>query len=80
MAQLRLTEGGARLATFANSKWIHFRVQMGHVHIGKDQQEVQSDEGLSIYPSDGLVSINWDRGELWAAGGESETVLEIILP
>lgn len=78
--KIRLSEGGRLLATISPAAYVHLRVNEGHLHIGKTQQEVQSQEGLSIYPSDGLVSILWDRGQLWAAGGEVDSQIEIILP
>jgi hypothetical protein len=78
--KIRLDEGGRLLGTISPASYIHLRVNEGHVHIGKNQQEVQSQEGISIYPSDGFLSIFWDRGPLWVAGGERDSQLEIILP
>jgi hypothetical protein len=77
---LTLNPDARQLATFEQPTWIHLRVSAGTVQLGESQQDVAGGDGLTVTAADGIVSLNWNRGQLWAAGDATPAVVRIIIP
>lgn len=75
-----LKDSPRHLATIHVRTWIHLRVISGNVRIARENQELLGGAGLPVLTSDGIVSLNWQTGSIWAQGSGGDAELEIVLP
>lgn len=61
------------------TRHIHIRAINGDLLISRDQQTLLDGGGLPVAVTDGIVSLQWDAGEIWAMGAPNATV-EVIVP
>lgn len=67
------------LATIlVNDPFFTVRVLSGHINLGASQQEVQNEDGLSVFPPDGVLNLRWPLGQLWVSGHDA--TMQVILP
>ncbi len=70
-----------KVATLPRCANVHFRVLTGDALVAQTSQELIDGGGLPIAITDGIVSLEWQQGELWlSAGGSADCVLEVIVP
>lgn len=80
--RLTVSDSPRHVATLSTREWIHLRVLSGDVLLARENQTLLAGNGLPVAVSDGLVSLNWQAGNLWiqSPAGSGNAVLEVVLP
>lgn len=80
--RLTVSDSPRHVAKLSTREWIHLRVISGNVLLARENQSLVAGDGLPVGVSDGLVSLNWQAGDLWiqSPSGSGSAVLEVVLP
>lgn len=75
--RINLASNGARVIG-SGRPWITLRVIAGSVRLARAQTDLERGEGLPVAVADGIVSLAWMGGEVWAVADTAPADLEII--
>lgn len=78
--RISVTDTPRNVARIPERRNLHLRVISGNALLSRDGQTLLTGGGLPIGTADGIVTLEWDAGELWISGSGGTSVLEVILP
>lgn len=78
--RINLVSSPRKIATLRRPAWLHLRAISGTALLAPDQQTLTDGGGLPVSVGDGIVSLNWENGDVFMAGQGGASEVEIVIP